>query len=301
MELKRFFPVFVPLAIATFAIAALTWFSQSAAVFAASALDDVGGPEQPTVSAVIALQPVAQVNTGIGVTIFFTDPGVNQLQLVQWDWGDGSTTDCLTDAACTMTDPVGEALQVFQVSATHAFTEPDVYSVQFTVANTSGQFATSTYEFLVVYDPNGGFVTGGGWIDSPAGAYKSEPGLEGKATFGFVSKYKKGLTVPVGNTEFQFQVAGLNFHSDTYDWLVVNQNGSNAQFKGEGTINGAGEYKFMIWAGDGSPDTFRIKIWPKDGSGAEVVYDNGFEGSGYENGQPIGGGGIMVHAPKGGN
>jgi len=23
---------------------------------------------------------------------------------------------------------------------------------------------------LVVYDPSGGFVTGGGWIDSPAGA-----------------------------------------------------------------------------------------------------------------------------------
>jgi hypothetical protein len=300
MELKRFLLVFVPLALAIFAIAVLAWFLQSAAVFAATAFDDVGEAEPLTVSAISALEPVAQVNTGIGVSIYFTDPGASQLLLVQWDWGDGSTTDCLTDAACTI-DPVGEALQVFQVSTTHAFTEPDVYSVQFTVADTNDQFATSTYEFLVVYDPNGGFVTGGGWIDSPSGAYKSEPGLTGKATFGFVSKYKKGATVLIGNTEFQFQVADLNFHSDTYDWLVVNQNGTNAQFKGEGTINGAGEYKFMIWAGDGSPDTFRIKIWPEDGSGADFVYDNGFEGSGYENGQPIDDGGIVVHAQKGGN
>jgi hypothetical protein len=42
---------------------------------------------------------------------------------------------------------------------------------------------------------------------------------------------------------------------------VVNQGGTNAQFKGNGLINGAldpngNSFKFMIWAGDGSPDTF---------------------------------------------
>jgi DNA-binding NarL/FixJ family response regulator len=46
--------------------------------------------------------------------------------------------------------------------------------------------------FLPVYDPSGGFVTGGGWIDSPAGSYTADPALTGKAKFGFVSKYKKG-------------------------------------------------------------------------------------------------------------
>ncbi|NJC94891.1 MAG: hypothetical protein C3F07_12345 [Anaerolineales bacterium] len=108
----------------------------------------------------------------------------------------------------------------------------------------------------------------------------------GKATFGFVSKYKKGASIPEGTTEFQFKAGGLNFHSDSYDWLVVNQGGTNAQFKGYGTINGAGNYGFMIWAGDGSPDTFRIKIW--DATTEEVVYDNGMD-------QPIGGGSIVVH------
>jgi hypothetical protein len=119
------------------------------------------------------------------------------------------------------------------------------------------------------------------------GAYKPDPTLEGKATFGFVSKYKKGADIPTGNTEFQFQAGDLNFHSTSYDWLVVT--GSDyAKFKGAGTINGEGDYKFMLWAGDGDPDTFRMKIWWEDGGGEHVVYDNGMD-------QAISGGNIVVH------
>ena len=145
---------------------------------------------------------------------------------------------------------------------------------------------------LVVYDPSGGFVTGGGWIDSPAGAYRANDTLTGKANFGFVSKYKKGATVPTGNTEFQFKAGDLNFHSSSYEFLVITMGGTNAQFKGHGLINGGlapngMEYRFMLWARDGSPDAFRIKIW-YEGAGEEVVYDNGFD-------QEIGGGSIVVH------
>jgi hypothetical protein len=148
---------------------------------------------------------------------------------------------------------------------------------------------------LAVYDPSGGFVTGGGWIMSPAEACPDFcGGATGKASFGFVSKYKKGASVPTGNTEFQFKAGGLNFHSDEYDWLVVNQGGSNAQYKGVGTVNGAGAYKFMLWAKDLDPDaadTFRIKIWYEDGDREIVVYDNGFD-------QAIGRGNIKVHKAK---
>ncbi len=151
--------------------------------------------------------------------------------------------------------------------------------------------------FLAVYDPDGGFVTGGGWIDSPAEACVVFcGGATGKANFGFVSKYKKNATVPTGNTEFNFSAGGLNFHSDTYDWLVINQGGTNAQYKGAGTINGdpgpGSGYKFMLWATDNDPggdDTFRIRIWFEDGNDEVVVYDNG-------TGQAIGGGNIKVHA-----
>jgi hypothetical protein len=148
-----------------------------------------------------------------------------------------------------------------------------------------GNLDQAIYEFVVVYDPNGGFVTGGGWINSPAGAYPADPTLAGKATFGFVAKYPKGATAPDGNIQFQFHAGDLNFHSTSYEWLVVA--GSKAQFKGAGTINDEGLYKFMITASDGSPDTFRIKIWYEDAAGEHVVYDNGSQ-------QPLGSGGITV-------
>jgi hypothetical protein len=133
---------------------------------------------------------------------------------------------------------------------------------------------------------------------SREGAYAADPTLIGKASFGIVAKYKKGAEVPDGNTEFQFHAGELNFHSSSYEWLVVT-GGDTAKFKGVGTINGEGEYKFQIWADDGDPDTFRIKIWTEDEFGVETVeYDNGFEGSEYENGQPINAGSIVVHTKK---
>lgn len=118
----------------------------------------------------------------------------------------------------------------------------------------------------------------------------------GKASFGFVSKYQKGASVPTGSTEFVFQAAGLNFHSTSYQWLVVDKASARAQYKGEGLINGMGPYKFMLWAGDGAPsgtpDTFRIRMWSEHADNIElVIYDN-------ETDQEIGGGNIMVHVPK---
>lgn len=67
----------------------------------------------------------------------------------------------------------------------------------------------------------------------------------------------------------------MNFHSSSYDWLVIA--GAKAQYKGKGTINGAGDYGFMLSAVDGKlsgdgKDKFRIKIWNRTTN--EVVYDN---------------------------
>jgi len=111
-----------------------------------------------------------------------------------------------------------------------------------------------------------------------------------------MSKYQKGASLPTGNTAFQFDLAGLSFASQSYEWLVVNQGGSNAQFKGSGLINGAPDpngnaYKFMLWASDSSTDTFRIRIWWEDAAGEHDVYDNGID-------QAIGAGNIFVHTGK---
>jgi hypothetical protein len=156
--------------------------------------------------------------------------------------------------------------------------------------------------FLAVYDPSAGFVTGGGWIDSPEGAYVAAPELTGKASFGFVSRYKKGATTPTGTTEFQFKAGDLNFHSNSYEWLVVA--GARAMFKGVGTINGVGNFGFMLTAidgainGGGGVDKFRIKIWDLDSaSGEEIVYDNQMGDNDTEDVTTgLGGGSIVIHA-----
>jgi hypothetical protein len=170
---------------------------------------------------------------------------------------------------------------------------PGVYTFVVSAEDQASNYAESEPVLFTVYDPDGGFVTGGGWIDSPEGALAAAPLLSGKANFGFVSKYKKGASTPTGNTEFQFYAGGLNFHSSSYEWLVVT--GSDyARFKGTGTIMDVpGDFKFMLWAGDSEPDTFRIRIWEENEETAEetLIYDNGMN-------QPIGGGSIIIHTSK---
>jgi PKD repeat protein len=246
----------------------------------------------PTLGAITPdpLDPVVAVNTAVGFSAPFSDPAgaVDESYDCAFDWdGDGTVDENISASygAC---------------NASHAYDSAGIYTVKLTVADKDGGVSNeSVYQYVVVYDPSAGFVTGGGWIDSPEDAYVADRSLTGKATFGFVSKYKKGAKVPVGNTEFQFHAGDLNFHSSSYEWLVVT--GSDyARFKGIGTINGEGTYKFMLWAGDGDPDTFRIRIWTEDEATAVEtdVYDNGFEGSGYETGQPISSGSIVVHTKK---
>jgi hypothetical protein len=75
---------------------------------------------------------------------------------------------------------------------------------------------------------------------------------------------------------FAFPQARLTFQSTGCDWLVVV--GGRAYLKGSGTINGKGNYGFLLSAidgqikGYGGVDKFRIKIWDK--ATGKVVYDN---------------------------
>ena len=187
------------------------------------------------------------------------------------------------------------------MTGSHTFTSPGTYTVSIVVDDGDGGSANlvaTTY--IVVYDPNAGFVTGGGFINSPAGALVGSA-VSGRANFGFVSKYQKGATTPTGQTEFNFQVANFNFHSSTYDWLVVS--GARAQYKGKGTVNGQPGYSFLLTATDGQVsggggiDRFRIKIWTVTANGIEtIVYDNapGSDDLDTSNTQTIGGGSIMI-------
>jgi hypothetical protein len=165
-------------------------------------------------------------------------------------------------------------------SFTHTCTyrEAGVYTITATIADNDANDIDDTerYQYVVVYDPSAGFVTGGGWINYGATACPVLcGGAAGRGDFGFVSKYLKGANVPTGNTAFEFHAGTLKFVSSAYEWLVVA--GTRAQFKGEGRINGGSEvYGFLLTAIDGgsrNSDAFRIKIWKKFGDGA-VVFDN---------------------------
>ncbi len=178
------------------------------------------------------------------------------------------------------------------MTGSHTYSAAGIYTVTVTVTDADGATGSSVFEFIVVYDPSAGFVTGGGWINSGAGAYVANPSATGNANFGFISKYQKGATVPAGNTQFQFEAGTLDFHSTAYQWLVIAGN-CKAQFKGTGTINGSGSYTFLLTAVDGEqcsnpgPDTFRIQI--TDNVTGATVYDIGTD-------QPIGGGNIQIHS-----
>jgi len=234
----------------------------------------------------IAALDVARVPEALGQSVTaagaICDPNLGELLTAEFQWGDG-----MVDEVTAESETCGQSM-----TESHVYVEPGVYTVTVTVTDEEGEFDTEVFEYAVIFDPSGGFVTGGGWIDSPEGAYTVDPGLTGKANFGFVSKYKKGANEPTGNTEFQFKVADLNFKSTRYDWLVIA--GTKAKFKGGGTINGDGNYGFMLSAVDGDEDTFRIKIWD---NADVVVYDNQM-GEGDDAATTLGGGSIVVHKPK---
>jgi streptogramin lyase len=249
------------------------------------------------------VDPVA-VNTEITASAPY-----NNEHVAIWDWDDGATSEGVVSAD-------GNSWE-----GSHTYNNAGIYTVSLTVNDSNnGVIGSTKFQYIVVYDSSGGFVTGGGWIDSPRGAYRPDPLLVGKANFGFVSKYKKGATVPTGETEFQFSVADLNFHSDTYEWLVIA--GAQAQYKGEGTINGEDPpeciseaesectYKFILWGIDADmndndsfeTDKFKIRIWWEEQINDEVtehvVYDNALGDDSDGAMTEIGGGSIVIHKGK---
>jgi hypothetical protein len=213
------------------------------------------------------------------ITVNFTDPGILDTHNCTFSWDDNNSNT-------TSASGIGNG----SCSATHNYLNAGVYTVGVNVTDDDYGYNTSKFEYVVVYDPNGG------WINSTAGAYTANPLLTGKANFGFVSKYQKSATVPTGETEFQFQVASFNFHSTVYEWLVVSGGGAKAQYKGSGTVNGVSGYGFLLTATDGNPDKFRIKIVNK-ATGA-VVYDNVLgapDDIDTASPQALGGGSIVIH------
>jgi uncharacterized protein len=235
----------------------------------------------PVVGEINIIEDPVRVNTLVAASVDFTDADLLDTHTAVWKWGDGTTT----------TGIVLQEMGGGTVMGEHIYTKPGIYYVTATVYDNFGNYGKSISHPVVIYDPNGGFVTGGGWIYSAPGAVNNGSDADGKAQFAFVSKYQKNAAKPKGNVIFTFNAGNVNFRSTSIEYLVVNSAGTQAIFKGSGVLNEVGNYKYMVWAGDGNPDTFRIKIWTEKHKIETVIYDNGFA-------QPVGGGSIQIHTAK---
>ncbi len=242
--------------------------------------------------------PPAGAVFAVGSTVTFSGTftdNAGDVHTAQWSFASGAQT--VTQAG-TVNEGAGT------VTTTRTFNDPGVYLVKLTVTDICGNSTTATTiggmtAMIVVYDPEGSFITGGGWINSPAGAYLANPQVTGKANFGFNAKYHNNDTVPKGNTEFHLNATNFKFSSTAYEWLVIS--GPWAQFRGSGKVNNAGNYGFLLTAwdgkvsGGGGTDKFRIKIWDKNNNNA-VVYDSQLNDSDYADPTTVlGGGSIVIH------
>ena len=128
------------------------------------------------------------MSTAVNVVANFTDAGTGDTHTCTIDWDNGAGP---VPGVVTETNGSGAC------KGNLTYTAPGVYTIKVKVVDDDGGFAEGE-TLVIVYDPSAGFVTGGGWINSPAGAYRDNLALTGRANFGFVSKYQKGATDPDG-------------------------------------------------------------------------------------------------------
>lgn len=232
----------------------------------------------PVITATSSLPTAEALDTGVTVSADFTDAGVEDTHTAVFSWGDGTTSA----AAISETPGSGTA------SGSHTYAEPGFYTIGVTVWDDDGDSATAIVGEIFVFDPDT-FVTGGGSITSPTGAWSADLSHTGKATFGFVARYDRSGTVR-GNVQFQLH-KGINFHATAFDYLLIN-NGI-AVFEGSGLVNGEPGFAFMVIATDerlatGDTDLFWITI---SGPAGTPYYGSVFPADGL----PIVGKGIQVH------
>ncbi len=275
----------------------------------------------PTVGALTV--PVAPVPLGGAANVLttFADVGRNDTHTATVSWGDATTSS----------GTVSEFSGSGSATAAHVYASPGTYAVSVTITDDNGGVVVATATTsIVIYNRSQSFVTGGGWINSPSGAYTpnnaTDPDIVGRGNFGFVARYPSPTaTIPTGNTEFQLRVqkphgrdddnnernrcgdrwdddnttsVSLNLHSTAYTVLVVDGPKTKAYYRGTGSVNGVSGYEFIVSVIDGrntsTSDRFRIKVW-KTSTGA-VLYDN--QSGAVDDAsatQAISGGSIVIH------
>ncbi len=90
------------------------------------------------------------------VTANFTDPDPGQAHMCTITWDDPSNPTSIVTVSAGATS----------CTASHTYASAGVSTVSVDVSDYCDH-ATGVFQFVVIYDPNAGFVTGGGWINPP--------------------------------------------------------------------------------------------------------------------------------------
>jgi hypothetical protein len=236
----------------------------------------------PVINSITSNSPV-YIKKAAKLTAVFTD---DNLKTAIWSWGDGATS--------------AGTISGNQITGSHYYSEAGMYDVTLTITDTYGKSASKIYSYVIVFDPDNGDVTGGGWMNTQRGDYRLKSTCE-KGNFGFCAQYDKNLNLK-GN--LTFHINGVNFHvsSTSLDWLLVDND--HALIKGKAKVNCNSGYEFLVSAVDidmkkncnHSVDLLRIIVWNSKG---DVIFDNQDDDSMFS--RPTDGisqGSIVIHGNK---
>ncbi|BCJ48466.1 hypothetical protein GCM10010168_76080 [Actinoplanes ianthinogenes] len=228
-----------------------------------------------------------RTSSPVQLTAPYTDPGSNDTQTCVVRWDDGTE-----DRYPATGDSCDRA---------HTYAHAGMDTIAVTITDDDSDSGTD-HTMIVVYDPDGGFITTGGWLNSPAGALTAEPALTDRLHVTLNPKYKPGDSGPVpggGKVAARLQNGRFDLASTALEWLVVTPDGK-AAVKGVGTVNGEAGYGFVAYGYD-DPDRLRLVVWPLsagDHPGAGTLYDNRPAGD-YDldiaDPQPLDAGSVQVH------
>jgi hypothetical protein len=256
-----------------------------------------GANEPPTVDSIVTPTTPVRVGELFTATAVVADDALGTAPpVVTWTWSDGTV---VTDAS-----PVQRGASVPEWTSTveRDALAADVYTVFVTATDSRGETCEPRVhdKYVVVYDPDGGFVSGGGTVQSPAGAVAGSEAA-GQATFGFTAKYRKDAPAPDGTLNFKLKAAGIDFRAETYEWLTIT--GSRARVRGTGTLateSGPRDCSFLLSVNDGKRrgggggHKFRLKIWERGTN--RIVYDNQWSSQSDADlpAQPLSGGTVVI-------
>jgi hypothetical protein len=232
--------------------------------------------QQPTIQSITAPtvpQSVSDVVTVNAVFVNYVQSIVHVLYLqgngytANIDWGDGQ----ITPGTITLED------NLIKITGTHKYISAGLYTATISLLyNGLTSVTVTSQNNIVIYNPSKGSVSGAGYYNSPAGAYKSNSKLTGKTAFLILAKYSKGASKPSGETDIVLGARKLLFHSSSYSWLVVS--GNKATYRGIGTLNLKPGYEFLLTVTDGGVkgvDKIRVKIW--ETATSKIIYDTQME------------------------